>query len=283
MRLFLLHNNLIVVLKKQNRLPYHFVNFIERIGTVANYRQFIYTKEGEFYLGRTPGTATLEPRIALTFSKDGASQKVIYTTGANALVPVGSWSHVTITIDLSAALNQSSTYPVVIVHKADGALDSSGNEVGTIVNTTAQPQSSGATWLSSRTDATISISSGDCYVGATKSGSNITGYFKGAISEPAVWNATLTSVETGCLRALYTSRTADTAEEVAQVLSDRISANITKLNTSIDSTNKTKIDFMFPPPILIRILFPHPLARVIPMPNITPPIIYLGQKKTELR
>ena len=50
----LLHNNLIVVLKKQNRLPYYFVNFIERIGTVANYRQMIYTKEGEFYLGKTP-------------------------------------------------------------------------------------------------------------------------------------------------------------------------------------------------------------------------------------
>ena len=49
-----LRKKLIVVLKKQNKLPYHFVNFIEKIGTVANYRQMIYTKEGEFYLGKTP-------------------------------------------------------------------------------------------------------------------------------------------------------------------------------------------------------------------------------------
>ena len=33
--------------------------------------------------------------------------------------------------------------------------------------------------------------------------------------------------------------------------------------------------------IYINSLFPHPLANVIPTPNINPPIIYLGQKKTE--
>ena len=49
-----LHQRLIVVLKHQNKLPWNFVNFIEKIGTVANYRQMIYTKEGEFYLGKTP-------------------------------------------------------------------------------------------------------------------------------------------------------------------------------------------------------------------------------------
>lgn len=49
-----LQKDLIVVLKNQNRLPYHFVNFVEKIGTVANYRQFIYTKEGEFYMDKTP-------------------------------------------------------------------------------------------------------------------------------------------------------------------------------------------------------------------------------------
>jgi alpha-ketoglutarate-dependent taurine dioxygenase len=50
----ILRKDLIVVLKHQERLPYWFVNFVERIGTVANYRQMIYTKEGEFYIGKTP-------------------------------------------------------------------------------------------------------------------------------------------------------------------------------------------------------------------------------------
>ena len=50
----ILRKDLIVVLKHQERLPFWFVNFVERIGTVANYRQMIYTKEGEFYLGKTP-------------------------------------------------------------------------------------------------------------------------------------------------------------------------------------------------------------------------------------
>jgi len=50
----ILRKDLIVVLKHQERLPFWFVNFVERIGTVANYRQMIYTKEGEFYIGKTP-------------------------------------------------------------------------------------------------------------------------------------------------------------------------------------------------------------------------------------
>ena len=44
--------------------------------------------------------------------------------------------------------------------------------------------------------------------------------------------------------------------------------------------NTTK-DFKLPPPTLINTLFPHPLAYVMPIPNIRPPIIYRGHARRE--
>lgn len=45
-----LHTNLIVVLKHQSTNPWYYTNFIERIGEIANYNQFMWTTDGEMVI-----------------------------------------------------------------------------------------------------------------------------------------------------------------------------------------------------------------------------------------